>query len=466
MDIAIVTGAETPLGQQIVEILIKQGCRVHGIGNNFAQITEVDRDFICHAIDLTDLNALQAKTAEILEDEKQINILIHAIDVTPGTSFEKLPVGNLEAILRIGLLGPVMLTRLLLPNLLRFRGQLINIIPANKSGSGVSATNALIEGGLRAMNSALFDQARDAGLRITNLILRQNQSLPNIDSTDEQLLQSRIDPIQVARVIQQLLNETDSNIPSEITLYPRLSPTAKAPLPESVLPIDPYKAISLPPKEYHPAEPDPIPTQEPSPVQRVVPYSDEELEDRIAAAIEDFENQPHRQKSQKKGSGKRQDKPSDQDGSTGKKKRRRRRSGRQRKQEDPASEISSPEQNKGAEKSERSHAKAESSEEKSGSASLRKSQKTDTPERSGKNHQSVETASSANETKALEGADKKKKSKEKAIEDRKSKEPPAKKIARKKAAKTKTSKKAVRKKTAKKVSKKIAAKKTESKSEA
>ncbi|MEM1222801.1 MAG: SDR family NAD(P)-dependent oxidoreductase, partial [Verrucomicrobiota bacterium] len=426
MDIAIVTGAETPLGQRIVELLIQQGCRVHGIGNNFAQITEVDRDFICHAIDLTDLNALQAKTAEIIENEKQVNILIHAIDVTPGTSFEKLPVGNLEAILSIGLVGPVMLTRLLLPNLLRFRGQLINIIPANKSGSAASATNALIEGGLRAMNSALFDQARDAGLRITNLILRQNQSLPDVNSTDEQLVQSRIDPTQVARVIEQLLNETDSNIPNEITLYPRLSPTARAQLPESVLPIDPYKAISLPPKEYCPAEPDPIPTQEPSPVQRMIPYSDEELEDRIAAAIEDFENQPHRKKSQKKGSGKHLEKQGDKEGSTGKKKRRRRRGGRQRKQEDSTSDSDSEQHEKGTEKSESSYARAESSEEKSVSVAQ---SKTDTQKSPGENNRSAETTKPTNKRKAVVAAKKPGRPKEKAVENGQSEELPAKKVA-------------------------------------
>jgi len=294
MDIAIVTGAETPLGLRIIEGLIQQGCRVHGIGNNLSRITFADRNFIAHAVDVSDLSVVQQTTTHILEKEARLDILIHAIDVTPGAAFEKLPVGNLEAILKIGLLGPVMLTRLALPNLLRFRGQLINIIPANKSGSAPSAVNSLIEGGLREMNNALFDQARDAGLRVTNLILRQNTAFPAASVNDEQLDQTRIDPEQVARTIDYLLNANESNVPNEITLYPRLSAESTAALPKSPLPIDPYNAIVLPPAEYAPPEEPKIPTRQADRIERTIPYTDEEMEDKVAAAIEDFDEHPER----------------------------------------------------------------------------------------------------------------------------------------------------------------------------
>ncbi len=295
MDIAIVTGAETSLGLRLIEDLIRQGCRVHGIGNNFSHVTFADKHFIAHAIDLSDLEAV-ARTAEaILEKEKAIHILIHAIDVTPGATFEQLPVGNLEAILKVGLLGPVMLTRIALPNLLRFRGQLINIIPANKNGHIASAVNALIEGGLRAMNNALFDQARDAGLRVTNLILRQNTVTDDTTFADKHL-QTRIDAEHVARTVDQLLNPNEPNVPNEITLYPRLSGAAEEVLPETTLPIDPYNMIVLPPQEYCPPEQEAILTREPDPIERTIPYTDEEMEEKIAAAIEDFESHPERYK--------------------------------------------------------------------------------------------------------------------------------------------------------------------------
>ena len=293
MDIAIVTGAETPLGIRLIQRLIQLGCRVHGIGNNFAQVNFADKNFIAHAIDVSDLEVLTQTVSDILAKEGRLHILIHAIDVTPGASFENLPVGNLEAILKIGLLGPVMLTRLALPNLLRFRGKLINIIPANKSGHTASAANALIEGGLREMNNALFDRARDAGLRVTNLILKQN---PTADSgaSAEKLIQTRIDPETVARCVEQLLDENDPNVPNEITLYPRISACAEAALPETGLAIDPYDSVVLPPVGYAPPKQAKIPTRERDRIERTIPYTDEEMEEKIAAAIEDFETHPER----------------------------------------------------------------------------------------------------------------------------------------------------------------------------
>ena len=298
MDIAIVTGAETPLGLRLIEDLIRQGCRVHGIGNNFSHVTFAHKHFVAHAIDLSDLKVVAHTAAAIIEQEQAIHILIHAIDVTPGAIFEQLPVGNLEAILKVGLLGPVMLTRMALPNLLRFRGQLINIIPANKSGHIASAVNALIEGGLREMNTALFDQARDAGLRVTNLILRQNTVTDDATFTDKHL-QTRIDAEHVARTVEQLLNPNEPNVPNEITLHPRLSGAAEEILPETALPIDPYNSVVLPPQKYCPPEQEAILTREPDQIERTIPYTDEEIEEKIASAIEDYESQTERHKEPK-----------------------------------------------------------------------------------------------------------------------------------------------------------------------
>jgi NAD(P)-dependent dehydrogenase (short-subunit alcohol dehydrogenase family) len=331
MDIAIVTGAETPLGLSLIQRLVRQGYRVHGIGNSFSKVTFSDPQFFAHPVDLTDLNGVTETLGKILEKENSLDLLIHAIDVTPGAAFEKLPIGNLEAILKIGLLGPVMLTRLSLPNLLRFRGQLINVIPANKGGAPASAVNALLEGGLREMNRALFDSARDAGLRVTNLILRQN---PEPDALSVQSSeQTHIDLEDVARAVEHLLDPNFANVPAELVLHPRSSARSDRVLPEVAAPLDPYGEVVLPPTAYCPPEQPKIPTLEKILVDRTIPYTDDEMEDKIAAAIEDFESKPQSH-------GRKERKPLQQDNqegseSSGKNKRRRgrRRGGRNRNRE-------------------------------------------------------------------------------------------------------------------------------------
>lgn len=337
MDIAIVTGAETPLGLSLIRRLVRQGFRVHGIGNNFSKVTFADPQFFAHPVDLSNLSAVREAMEQILEKENSLDLLIHALDVTPGAAFEKLSVGNLEAVLKIGLLGPVLLTRLALPNLLRFRGQLINVIPANKSGAPSSALNALIEGGLREMNRALFDHARDAGLRTTNLILRQNSEPDGLEVQSSE--QTHIDLEDVARAIEHLLNPNFANVPAELVLHPRSSAHSSEMLPEVPLPLDPYSEVVLPPKAYSPPEQPKIPTQEKQKVERSIPYTDDEMEDKIAAAIEDFEAHPERyerpepqQRAPQPQQGHRPDSSGEGGGSGSNKRRRgRRRGGRNRK---------------------------------------------------------------------------------------------------------------------------------------
>lgn len=345
MDIALVTGAETALGLRIVQSLVQQGCRVHGIGNNFSKVTYADPQFKGHAVDLTDTAAVAALLESILADEKRLDLLVHAIDVTPGAPFEKLSPGNLEAVLKVGLLDPVLLTRLALPNLLRFRGQLIHVITSNKNGQPASALNALIEGGLREMNRALFDRSRDAGLRVTNCFLRQNTALPGGQVSDAALEQTHIDLEDVARVIEQLVDPKAVNVPAEVVLYPRLSAAAGEALPETPLPLDPYAAVTLPPKAYCPPPEAKIPTIAKQQIERTIPYTDEEMEDRIAAAIEEYELHPERYDFQEPRAAKRAPRqqaasassgePAEASGEPGRAKRRRRRGGRNRNKSKP-----------------------------------------------------------------------------------------------------------------------------------
>lgn len=362
MDIAIVTGAETPLGLSLIQRLVRQGYRVHGIGNNFAKVTYADPQFKAHPVDLSKLAEVTEVMQAILDEEKSLDLLIHAIDVTPGAAFEKLSVGNLEAILKIGLLGPVMLTRLAMPNLLRFRGQLINVIPANKSGCPASAVNALLEGGLREMNRVLFDRARDAGLRVTNLVLRQNPEPDSLAVKSSE--QTHIDLEDVARSVERLIDPDFANVPAELVLYPRTSAQSDQALPELPEPVDPYSEVVLPPREYCPPKQPKIPTQEKQKVERTIPYTDDEMEDKIAAAIEDFEAHPERyekpepqpERSPAPAQGHRPD--SSEDGGSNKRRRGRRRGGRNRSR-DRDSNARPPQQDGGPPKFQEGDARAD-----------------------------------------------------------------------------------------------------------
>ena len=460
MDIAIVTGAETPLGLSLIQGLVRQGYRVHGIGNNFSKVTFADPQFFAHPVDLTDLAGVTQMLEKILEKENSLDLLIHAIDVTPGAAFEKLPIGNLEAILKIGLFGPVMLTRLSLPNLLRFRGQLINVIPANKSGAPASAVNALIEGGLREMNRALFDSARDAGLRVTNLILRQN---PEPDALSVQSSeQTHIDLEDVARAVEHLLDPNFANVPAELVLHPRSSAHSDRVLPEVAVPLDPYAEVVLPPTAYCPPEQAKIPTQEKASIDRTIPYTDDEMEDKIAAAIEDFESNPQSREPKGRKPLLKDDQEGTEAGEKNKRRRGRRRGGRKRNRDQKPDQVESATPSgsqKGNSKPKRSTLKpargGSKPENKNPEASVQSKQKTtESKRKSGSKKEPTKKAAK----KAAKKVSSKVASKPstKSASKKTGKKLAAKKVAKKSA--KKLAKKAVKKTAAKKAAKKKAAK--------
>ncbi len=293
MDIAIVTGADTALGIRLVERLVRQGCRVHGIGNNFSATEYHDPNFIAHALDLTDLEATKTAVEKILADEGAVHVVLHAVDVAPGNDFAHLALGSLEAVLKIALLGPVLLTRLVLPNLVRFRGQLIFVLPSNKPGHPGNGTTGLVEGGLRQLASELLIAHRDEGLRVSTVLLRHNQTMTPADDAKAKSAQTHIDPDHAANAIERIIAEGDPNILGELVLYPRTSHAASA-LAGAPLPLDPYRQVVLPPKEKRAVEPEPIKTQKAERPVRVLSISDEELEERIAESLEDYAAHPER----------------------------------------------------------------------------------------------------------------------------------------------------------------------------
>jgi hypothetical protein len=121
-------------------------------------------------------------------------------------------------------------------------------------------------------------------------------------------------------------------VPAELVLRPRCSAHSERALPEINKSIDPYKAVVLPPQAYCPPEEPKIPTQQEELVHRTIPYTDDEMEDKISAAIEDYDAHPERYEkakpSRKKQSGKTLDTPND--APPNKRSRGRRRGGRNR----------------------------------------------------------------------------------------------------------------------------------------
>ncbi|MDA0349094.1 MAG: SDR family NAD(P)-dependent oxidoreductase [Verrucomicrobia bacterium] len=172
MDIAIVTGADTRTGLAISRKLIEIGCRVYGLVNDIKSLSLEHSDFVPVTCDLTNTEQLTQVFEEILDKEKDIYVLVNHAKCLHLAQHEKQELNDLEALVRTNLLCPLILTRLVMPSLIRLRGYVVNIgfpnsLGTQKLGSAFLST----ELALQEFSERLFEEVRQDGVKVCSLVL-------------------------------------------------------------------------------------------------------------------------------------------------------------------------------------------------------------------------------------------------------------------------------------------------------
>lgn len=242
MDIAIVTGAASGIGLAIARKLVDMGCRVYGLGGDYKEINYSHRYFIPVGCDLSNVNDIKKKTDTILEREKGVYILVNNAKFTPRKAFfGETNLADLEMVVRINLLCPLVLTRLCLPSLTRLQGFVVNIVPTSAELSRGGPAGAAANGGLRWMSEALFEECREQGVKVTSLFPQSNPYRPGEKAEP-------IDPKHVAAAVGNLILHSDGNLVTELVIRPQHVKENSVPPPLNV-PYPAPKPVPMPPDE-------------------------------------------------------------------------------------------------------------------------------------------------------------------------------------------------------------------------
>ena len=120
---ALVTGASSGIGRATAQMLIDRGHSVIGTSRDPRQIPAESRveGVSYRSLDLTDLYAIEGFVAALGAEGFRVDILVNNAGESQSGPLEDLPVGALERVFRLNVLGPVHLTQLLLPGM-RERG--------------------------------------------------------------------------------------------------------------------------------------------------------------------------------------------------------------------------------------------------------------------------------------------------------------------------------------------------------
>ncbi|HIP60112.1 MAG TPA: SDR family oxidoreductase [Campylobacterales bacterium] len=212
---AVVTGASSGIGKACAKKLLELGYKVYGLSRT---CNIIDKNFIHVEIDLTDTKQIQK-----LENTNP-HVLINCAGVGYFAPHEELSFEQIQEMIALNLTAPMLVTKLFLRALKQQGGYIFNI----NSISGIQpalfgATYGASKAGLRHFGTSLFKEARKSGLKVINI----NPDITNTPFFDSlnfkptQDSQTYIDPKDIADIIENVLNQREGTVMTDITIEPQ-----------------------------------------------------------------------------------------------------------------------------------------------------------------------------------------------------------------------------------------------------
>lgn len=173
----LITGASSGIGSAIARVCARYGARV-GVGyfKNRERAESLVGDInsqngekaFCCAMDVKDEGSVAAALKEILAREKRVHGLVN----NAGVNLQGLLLTQTEAMIEeqfgVNVLGPIMLTKLILPQMLEFRsGAIVNVgSVVTETVSAGQSVYAATKGALASFTRAIAREYGRKGIRV------------------------------------------------------------------------------------------------------------------------------------------------------------------------------------------------------------------------------------------------------------------------------------------------------------
>lgn len=224
MNTAIVTGASSGIGLAISEMLLKLDYRVYAFGRNYPKDIESLENFIPIACDLTNISLLTEHITRIRKQE-HISLLVNNAGVGYFGPHEELNQKKIHEMVSVNVEVPLLLSQLLLRDLKKHKGIILNIssVTASKSntyGCAYGATKAA----LTSFSASLFDEVRKYGVKVCTIHpdMTKSNFYRNADFKEGETPDTYLLPEEVAEAARMMITGREGLVLSEITLKPQL----------------------------------------------------------------------------------------------------------------------------------------------------------------------------------------------------------------------------------------------------
>ncbi len=225
--VAVVTGASSGIGLAISKMLVQQDFFVYGFGRTFCDSECFDNKFksLFHQMvcDITDTKQLIDKL-NIIRQQHSVELLVNNAGVGFYGPHETLNSTKIQQMVRTNLEAPMIITNILLRDLQKTKGTIVNIssVTATKSnthGCVYGATKA----GLTSFSHSLFDEVRKTGIKVINIQpdMTKTNLYRNADFTEDEDMLACLAPKEVADIIKYIIGCRDGLVISDVTLKPQ-----------------------------------------------------------------------------------------------------------------------------------------------------------------------------------------------------------------------------------------------------
>jgi 3-oxoacyl-[acyl-carrier protein] reductase len=231
--VALITGAGRGIGRATALRLAAMECDVVLVARTAAEIDAVAASATAHGVralahvaDITNDAQLESLIEKVRAQLGRISILVNnACLAPPRTRVAKMQLADLDETLATGLRAPMVLSRLLLPDMLAQRqGAIINVASAapyrvRPGEAGYAAAKA----GLIAFSRALFAEVRASGIKVATICpgYVDTTFVPQNRRVDRsKFLQAE----DIAEMIIHILTTAAHLCPTQIVVEPQFDP--------------------------------------------------------------------------------------------------------------------------------------------------------------------------------------------------------------------------------------------------
>jgi len=219
--LAVITGTSSGIGAAIATELLESGWRVVGISRRTPDITAAEYTHI--TLDLTDTRKLTETIPTITQEHGPVTLLVNNAGIGHFAPHEELSVQQIEQLVHVNLLAPLILTRGLLRSLKETRGYVIAIgsFSAHESSS-FGAAYAATKAGLEHFQRSLFDEVRKSGVKVTTITpdITRTSFYEHLYFYPEESEAVAVTPECIAQAVMQVLLQREGTVTTQITLRP------------------------------------------------------------------------------------------------------------------------------------------------------------------------------------------------------------------------------------------------------